>query len=191
YQSHVYEQYTISHPVLPYIAQSATHVPQSHSASPYPGLAAPHRCKHPPPSPPLAANRRHPGHPVRDVVVKDLSHRRAITGDQRLLVPLGDIHPPAHTIASSGLARGFALRPARSIGFSIIAWFCSRIFQKSTARSTSSRAASRSASLACTCRTLFCMSSASQPRECAMKGNGGNTKPSSDQKVSMPPATAW
>src|SRR2546428_1473354 len=155
------------------------------------GLAVPQRIEHPLPTPPLAADRRHPGHPVRDVVVKHLSDRYAITGEQRFLVRFGDIHPPAHTIASSGLARGLALRPARSIGFSIIAWFCSRILPKSRARSTSSRAASRSASLACTCRTLFCMSSASQPRECPMKGNGGNTKPSSDQKGNRPPATAW
>src|SRR5207244_8965024 len=45
------------------------------------------------------------------------------------------------------------------------------------ARSSSSLEASLSVSLVRTCRTLFCMSSASQPRECAMKGNGGNTKP--------------
>ena len=63
--------------------------------------------------------------------------------------------------------------------------------QKSTARSSSSTAASLSVSLIFTCRTLFCMSSASQPRECAMNGNGGNTKPSSAQKVNIAPATAW
>src|SRR5213592_54620 len=35
------------------------------------------------------------------------------------------------------------------------------------------------------------MSSASQPREWAMNGNGGNTNPNSDQNVNMLPATAW
>src|SRR5213592_2558246 len=84
-----------------------------------------------------------------------------------------------------------ALRPARSIGLSISALWRSRMVQKSSERSSSSYAASRSVSLSFTWRTLFCMSSASQPRECAMNGNGGNTKPSSDQKVNMPPATAW
>src|SRR2546422_8832455 len=56
------------------------------------------------------------------------------------------------------------------------------ILQKSSARSSSSLEASLSVSLVRTCRTLFCMSSASQPRECAMNGNGGNTKPSSAPK---------
>src|SRR5881296_3254170 len=150
------------------------------------GFSVREPAQHPVAPLPGAADRRPARDPVGDVVgevAADLVHA---TGEQRLLVRPGDVHALAHTIASSG----FALRPARSIGRSIMARFWSRIFQKSTARSTSSRDASRSASLAFTCRTLFCMSSASQPRECAMNGNGGKTKPSSDQKVSMPPATA-
>src|SRR5438309_1566314 len=117
----------------------------------------------------------------------------ALAGEQRLLISLRDLHVAAHTSTSSGITSGLALRPARSIGFSImpiIALSRSRIFQKSTARSTSSRDASRNASLAFTCRTLFCMSSASQPRECAMNGNGGDTNPKPHQDGNIRPPTA-
>src|SRR5438445_11156365 len=158
------------------------------------GLAVPQCVQHRLAAAPLAPDARRARHPIHDVVGEVAPDLVALAGEQRLLIGLRDLHAAAHTSTSSGITRGFALRPARSIGFSImpiIALSRSRIFQKSTARSTSSRDASRSASLAFTCRTLFCMSSASQPREWAMNGNGGNTNPSSDQNVSMPPATAW
>src|SRR5205814_2511051 len=136
-----------------------------------PRLAVPQCVEHRCPAAPFAADAGLPGHPVHDVVREVAPHLVALAGEQRLLIRLRDLHAAAHTSTSSGMTSGLALRPARSIGFSImpiIALSRSRIFQKSTARSTSSRDASRNASLAFTCRTLFCISSASQPRECAL-----------------------
>src|SRR3989441_785971 len=142
----------------------------------------------------LAAHAGPARAPVPDIVVEQLADGAAVSCEQRFLVHLGDLHAAAHAVTSSvssGSGRVFALRPARSIGLSISALWRSMIVQKSSARSSSSVEASLSVSLVRTCRTLFCMSSASQPRECAMKGNGGNTKPSSAQKVNIAPATAW
>src|SRR5437667_2554271 len=99
------------------------------------GFSVREPAQHPVAPPPGAADRRPARDPVGDVVgevAADLVHA---TGEQRLLVRPGDVHALAHTIASSGFTRGFALRPARSIGRSIMARFWSRIFQKSTARS--------------------------------------------------------
>src|SRR5216117_3099511 len=158
------------------------------------GLAVPQRVQHPLPPSPFAADGRGARHPIHDVVGESPAHSLPVACEEGLLVRPGALHPVAHTLTSStssGSGRAFALRPARSIGLSISALWRSRMVQKSSERSSSSYAASRSVSLSFTWRTLFCMSSASQPRECAMNGNGGNTKPSSDQKVNMPPATAW
>ena len=51
--------------------------------------------------------------------------------------------------------------------------------------------ASRSSSLCFTISTFRSMSSADQPREWAMNGNCGKSKPSSAKKASIWPATAW
>src|SRR5207253_2905599 len=142
---------------------------------------------------PFAADPGSAGHPIDDVISEVAPRFRSVSREQRLLIGFGHVHATAHTVISSissGSGRVFALRPARSIGLSISALWRSMMLQKSSARSSSSLEASLSVSLVRTCRTLFCMSSASQPRECAMKGNGGNTKPSSAQKVNIAPGIA-
>src|SRR6266513_38842 len=158
------------------------------------GLAVPERIEHRLAASPFAADPWSARHPVHDVISGVAPCFRSVPCEQRLLVRLGHIQTTAHTVISSissGSGRVLALRPARSIGLSISALCRSMMVQKSSARSSNSYAASLSVSLIFTCRTLFCMSSASQPRECAMNGNGGNTKPSSAQNVNMAPATAW
>src|SRR2546422_5612145 len=181
------------HPLVG-VVPVAPHVLRAPIGGAQAGLAVPQCIQHRFAAAPLAPDARRARHPVHDVVGEVAPDFVALAGEQRLLIGLRDLHAAAHTSTSSGITSGLALRPARSIGFSImpiIALSRSRIFQKSTARSSSSRDASRSASLAFTCRTLFCMSSASQPRECAMNGKGGNRNPNSDQNVNMLPATAW
>src|SRR5437867_4557997 len=174
-------------PVAPHVLVTPVRRPQAR-------LAAVEAADYGRPPPPLAPDRRRPRHPIRDVLREVTAHLVHLPGEQRLLVRLRDPHPLAHTVVSSissGSGRVLALRPARSIGLSISALWRSMIVQKSIARSSSSYAASRSCSLARPRRTLFSMSSASQPRECAMNGNGGKTNPSSAQKVNKLPATAW
>src|SRR5690242_1778098 len=159
------------------------------------GLAVPQCIEHVVAAVPFAADRRRARHPVHDVILKQLPDGFTIAGEEGLLIGFGELHAAAHAITSSSASSGsgsvFALRPARSIGLSNSALCWSMIVQKSSARSRSSYDASRRVSLIFTWRTLFCMSSASHPRECAMNGNGGNTNPSSAQKVNIEPATAW
>src|SRR5207253_1208709 len=158
------------------------------------GLAVPEGIEHRLAAAPFAADPGSAGHPIDDVICEVAPRFRSVPCEQRLLVCLGHVHTTAHTVISlisSGSGSVLALRPARSIGLSISALCRSMMVQKSSARSSSSQAASLSVSLIFTCRTLFCMSSASQPRDGAMKGNWGNTNPSSAQKVTMAPATGW
>src|SRR5437867_2733729 len=101
----------------------APHVLGAPVGGPETRLAVPQGVEHPLPTVPFAAERWGAGHPVHDVVVKQPADRGTIAGEQRLLVRLRDLQAAAHTIASSGFTRGLALRPARSIGLSIMARF--------------------------------------------------------------------
>src|SRR5512143_1373061 len=133
-------------------------------------LAVLHRADDRVASSPFPADRRRAGAPVDDVRREVSRHFVHLPGEQGLLVGFRHVHALAHRVTPSGMGTGFALRPARSIGLSISALCSSWIIQKSTARVASSRDAWASPSLILTWRTLFSMSSASQPRECAMKG---------------------
>src|SRR3989442_7120799 len=157
------------------------------------GLAVPQRVQHPLPPCHCAADGRGARHPIHDVVGEWPALSLPVACEEGFLVRPGALHPVAHSLTSStssGSGRAFALRPARSIGLSISALWRSRMVQKSSERSSSSYAASRSMSLLFTWRTLFCMSSASPPRQGAMNGKGGETKPNSDPKGNNPPPTA-
>src|ERR1051326_8047178 len=99
------------------------------------------------------------------------------------------------TIAPLSIVMFDAFRPARTIsGFTPTAASSSECVMMnravSTARAASSRAASCRSGLVFTNATLRSMSSADQPRECAMYGNCGNTQPISAKKPSICPATA-
>src|SRR5256885_8665165 len=98
------------------------------------GLAVPQGVEHSLPTRPFAAERRRAGDPVHDVVTKQPAHGGAIAREHGLLVRPCDLQAAAHTIASSGFTRGFALRPARSIGLFLIARVLSPALPQATAR---------------------------------------------------------
>src|SRR3989454_8067988 len=90
------------------------------------GLAVPEGIEHRLAASPFAADPASAGHPIDDVIGEVAPRFRSVPREQRFLVRLGDLHAVAHTVISSissGSGSVLALRPARSIGLSLSAFW--------------------------------------------------------------------
>src|SRR5689334_13528489 len=84
----------------------APHIPTLPIGRPQTRLTIPQGVEHTLPAVPLAADRRRAGHPIHDIVMKQLPDRVTIAGEERLLIRFGELHAAAHAITSSSASSG-------------------------------------------------------------------------------------